>query len=155
MRKEVVMDFLEKDRYHVPYTCEECGGQMIYKGVGEYHCENCDAVVYDDYGKVRMYVEQHPGATIADAEAGTGVPHKIIRQLLREERLEVAAGSRTFLSCRGCGAPIRSGEFCPQCAAKQPKTEDIRRTKIKKDMMGVAMNDTSGQQGAKRFTRDK
>ena len=98
MRKEVGMDFLEKDRYHVPHTCEECGGELVYKGVGEYRCEQCDAVVYDDYGKVRLYVEQHPGATISETEAGTGVPHKVIRQLLREERLEVAAGSRTFLA---------------------------------------------------------
>lgn len=149
------MDFFEKDRYHVPHICEICGGELTYRGVGEYQCESCGDVVYDDYGKVRLYVEQHPGATIAEAEAGTGVPHKVIRQLLREERLEVAAGSRTFLTCRACGASIRSGEFCPKCAAKQPaKTEDPRRRSIKNDMMGVAMNDTKGQQGAKRFTRD-
>lgn len=150
------MDFFEGEKFHVPHVCEKCGGEMIYKGVGEYQCESCAAVTYDDYGKVRLYVEQHPGATIAEAEAGTGVPHKIIRRLLREERLEVAAGSRTFLSCRACGAPIRSGEFCPQCAAKQPKkTEDPRRVNMKKDMKGVGLNDISEQQGAKRFTRDK
>lgn len=66
------MDFFENDRYHVPNTCPECGGEMVYKGVGEYQCEQCKAVVYDDYGKVRLYVEQHPGATIADTEAATG-----------------------------------------------------------------------------------
>lgn len=149
------MDFLANDRYHVPNACPECGGEMIFKGVGEYQCEQCKAVVYDDYGKVRLYVEQHPGATISDAEAGTGVPHKIIRQLLREERLEVAANSRSFLSCRGCGVQIRSGDFCPQCAAKQPKTEDPRLRNLKKDMSGVGMNDGSSQEGAKRFTRNK
>ena len=150
------MDFFDNDLYHVPNTCAECGGELVYKGVGEYRCEQCKAVVYDDYGKVRLYVEQHPGATIADTEAATGVPHKVIRQLLREERLEVATGSRTFLSCRSCGVQRRSGEFCPQCAAKQPpKSEDPRRRNMKKDMMGVGMNDFSGQEGAKRFTRDK
>lgn len=151
------MDFLEGEKFHVPQICEKCGGEMIYKGVGEYHCELCDAVSYDDYGKVRLYVEQHPGATIAETEVGTGVPHKVIRRLLREERLEVSANSRTFLSCRACGVPIRSGEFCPQCAAKQPKkSEDTRRMNLKKDMTVVGMNDASEQQqGAKRFTRDK
>ncbi|MDE7222652.1 MAG: flagellar protein [Acetatifactor sp.] len=151
------MDFFEGEKFHVPHMCEKCGGGMIYKGVGEYHCERCDTVIYDDYGKVRLYVEQHPGATIAETEAGTGVPHKVIRQLLREERLEVSANSRTFLSCRACGIPIRSGEFCIQCAAKQPKkTEDPRRMNMKRDMMGVGMNDAGEQQqGAKRFTRDK
>ncbi len=147
------MDFFENDKYHVPNICAECGGEMIYKGVGEYQCEQCKAVVYDDYGKVRLYVEQHPGATISDTEAATGVPHKVIRQLLREERLEVAPNSRSFLRCRACGIQIRSGDFCPQCAAKQPKTEDPRLNNLKKDMMGVGLNDASTQEGAKRFTR--
>ena len=139
-----------------PIICEKCGGILVYSGLGEYRSEECHTSEFDDYGKVRLYVEQHPGATIADTEAATGVPHKVIRQLLREERLEVATGSRTFLSCRSCGVQIRSGEFCPQCAAKQPpKSEDPRRRNMKKDMMGVGMNDFSGQEGAKRFTRDK
>ena len=146
-----VLGSLEK--YNVPRVCKECGGVMIFKGVGEYHCEDCGAVDYDDYGKVRLYVEQHPGATISDTEAATGVPHKVIRQLLREERLEVAPNSRSFLRCRACGIQIRSGDFCPQCAAKQPKTEDPRLNNLKKDMMGVGLNDASTQEGAKRFTR--
>ena len=98
------MDFFENDRYHVPNICAECGGEMVYKGVGEYQCEQCKAVVYDDYGKVRLYVEQHPGATISETEAATGVPHKVIRQLLREER-ETRATSATT-SRTACG---RSG----------------------------------------------
>jgi len=149
------MDFFENDKYHVPNTCPECGGDVVYKGIGEYQCEQCKAVIYDDYGKVRRYVEQHPGATITETGAATGVSHKVIRQLLREERLEIAPNSRSFLNCRGCGVMIRSGEFCPQCAAKQPKTEDPRLINLKKDMMGVGTNDVSIQEGAKRFTRDR
>ena len=45
------------DMYHIPRVCTECGGVMIFKGVGEYHCEECGAVDYDDYGKVRGYIE--------------------------------------------------------------------------------------------------
>ena len=41
--------------------CKKCGGIMVFKGVGEYHCEDCNAVDYDDYGKVRLYIEEHDG----------------------------------------------------------------------------------------------
>lgn len=30
------------DMYHVPRVCKECGGVMVFKGVGEYHCERCE-----------------------------------------------------------------------------------------------------------------
>lgn len=148
------MDFFEGDTYHVPHICEACGGELVYKGVGEYQCGQCGDVVYDDYGKVRLYVEQHPGATIGETEAATGVPHKVIRRLLREERMEVSADSRTFLVCRGCGVTIRSGDFCPKCALKHSAAKEERRSSVKRDMAGVGMNNTTGQQGAKRFTRD-
>ncbi len=150
------MDCLGLDKYHRPHICQKCGGVMIYKGVGEYHCERCDEVAYDDYGKVRLYVEQHPGATVVEAEAATGVSRKTIRQLLREERLEVAADSRSFLACQACGAPIRSGSFCPQCAQKrQKRMEELAHRSITEGMQGRMISNTAGQEGAKRFTRDK
>ena len=38
--------------------CQECGGTRIeYKGVGEYKCEDCGLLMYNDYGKVRLYLE--------------------------------------------------------------------------------------------------
>ena len=37
--------------YNRPYICKECGGIMVFKGCGEYACENCRAKDYDDYGK--------------------------------------------------------------------------------------------------------
>ena len=63
----------ENDIYNRPLTCEKCGGIMIFKGVGEYHCENCRHVEYDDYGKVRLYVEKHRGATSSEVSMQTGV----------------------------------------------------------------------------------
>ena len=60
---------------------------MIFKGVGEYHCENCRHVEYDDYGKVRLYVEKHRGATSSEVSMQTGVSQKAIRQKLKENNL--------------------------------------------------------------------
>ena len=47
------MDRLESnllDYYNIPRICQKCGGVMVFKGVGEYHCELCDFVDYDDAG---------------------------------------------------------------------------------------------------------
>lgn len=150
------MEGLGLDRYHIPHICEKCGGAMIFKGVGEYRCERCDEVAYDDYGKVRLYVEKHPGATVVETEKATGVSRKTIRQLLRDDRLEVTADSRAFLTCQSCGAPIRSGSFCPQCEAKhQKRMEEFKHKSMTEGMQGRGISDTAGQEGAKRFTRDK
>ena len=53
------------DAYNIPRVCKECGGVMVFKGVGEYRCEDCGVVDYDDYGKVRCYIESNKGATAA------------------------------------------------------------------------------------------
>ena len=49
------------DIYNRPSVCSVCGGKMLFVGVGEYHCERCKNVEFDDYGKVRNYIEEHKG----------------------------------------------------------------------------------------------
>ena len=71
------------DIYHRPTQCSICGGLMVFKGVGEYECEDCKNRDYDYYGKVRLYVEKHHGATAIEVERETGVSQKAIRQMLK------------------------------------------------------------------------
>lgn len=149
------MDSLLMDYYNVPRVCEECGGVMVFRGVGEYHCEKCDHVEYDDYGKVRLYLEHHRGATAAEVEEKTGVPQRTIRKLLKEDRLEVADGSKVFLLCEICGKTIKSGRFCKECETKfHRRIEEEQRKKLLTGMKGYGMQH-SGEEGQKRFIRDK
>lgn len=142
------------EKYHVPQVCKECGGVMVFKGVGEYHCEDCKAVDYDDYGKVRLYIEGHPGATAAQVEDSTGVSQKIIRRLLKEGRIEVAEGSKSFLRCEVCGKSIRSGQFCPECEKKvHNRLEEQQRAFNQKNTKGVGMGQI-GDEGQRRFMRN-
>ena len=104
-------ELLDLSRLNIPTFCAKCGGVMVFKGVGEYKCEDCGNLDYDDYGKVRNYIEKNPGATSAQTSAETGVSQKSIRGMLKEERLEIAANSTTFLKCESCGAQILSGRF--------------------------------------------
>lgn len=75
------------DTYHKPAVCEKCGGRMVFKGCGEYRCEDCKHVEYDDYGKVRNYIETHANATIVDTSEATGVKSEIIKDMIKEMRI--------------------------------------------------------------------
>lgn len=142
------------DAYHVPRTCRECGGVMIFKGVGEYHCEDCGFVDYDDYGKVRMYIEDHKGATAAEIEKEVGVAQRTVRRLLKDGRLEIAEGSKVYLRCELCGKQIRSGQFCPDCEIKVHRNlEEKQRETMRKVAKGFGM-DQKGEEGQRRFVRE-
>lgn len=143
-----------EDQYHTPRVCKKCGGVMIFKGVGEYRCEDCGEEDYDDYGKVRRYIEENRGATAAQAETATGVSQRSIRQMLKEGRLEVAPNSKVALRCEACGKSIRFGRFCPACETSYHRgIEDEERERKKKNLQGVALGQKTDE-GQKRFVRN-
>ena len=151
-----VKSFLDLDVYNRPTTCPKCGGIMIFKGCGEYKCEDCRYVDYDDYGKVRNYVEQHKGVTISQVADITGVKQKTVRTMLKESRLEIADGSNAYLKCEMCGADIRSGRVCPKCEVAYNKMVEAKeRERHAKMMEGFGMGRADNEDGAKRFRRDK
>lgn len=150
-----IMEVLQLNDYHVPQICKECGGVMIFKGVGEYQCEKCKTLDYDDYGKVRNYVEKHRGATAAEVEAATNVKQRTIRHMLKEGRLQVSADSKVFLKCEMCGKMLTSGKLCTDCETKyHRKLEDKIREMNRKNMHGAGMI-KEGASGEKRYKRDK
>lgn len=154
MKSSAMKEFLGMDMYNKPLMCKECGGIMVYKGVGEYKCEDCGALDYDDYGKVRNYVEAHRGATTTQVSYATGVSQKAIRNMLKESRLEVSADSRDFLKCEMCGTNIRFGRFCPKCETEYRRKIEAEARAEKKSMTGYGAEHTA-EEGVKRFTREK
>lgn len=106
---------LNEEKYNIPRVCKKCGGVLVYQGVGEYLCEDCHEEELDDYGKVRRFIEKHSGATAAQIELYVGVSQKVIRQMLKDGRIQIAAESRSFLQCELCGKTIRFGQFCTDC----------------------------------------
>lgn len=147
---------VELNNYNRPMICEECGGIMIFKGVGEYKCEDCGYLDYDDYGKARNYIEKHPGVTSAQVSEATGVTQKAIREMLKEERLEIAPNSNAFLTCEICGKPIRSGRYCSKCeTAYHREIEERARASRNINLSGFGTERNVGEEGSKRFTRDR
>ena len=139
---------------NIPYSCKQCGGVMVYKGVGEYQCESCDALDWDDYGKVRNFIEKHRGATAAEIENAVGVPQRTIRRLLKESRIEIAEGSKVFLHCESCGKNIRSGRLCVECEVNAHRMLEAQyRESLHSDMKGYGQKE-KGDSGHRRFMRD-
>ncbi|MBE5866505.1 MAG: hypothetical protein E7292_09910 [Lachnospiraceae bacterium] len=141
------------DAYHIPRVCTECEGVMIFKGVGEYHCEKCGRVAYDDYGKVRLYLEKNPGANAVAVEAETGVSQKTIRLMLKEARIQVAEGSASFLHCENCRKEIRSGRFCPECEILYHRNLEEQQRKLH-NLQGYGMDKGNSDSGHRRYMRE-
>ena len=148
---------LNIDRYGMPIRCEKCGGVMVFQGCGEYKCEKCGHMMYDDYGKVRNFLDGHAGASAAQVSDATGVSQKSIRMMLRDSRIEVTAGTQSFFYCEMCGKPIRSGEYCSECEAKIHRQieNSSRDSRAPKDIHGFTSSHTPDADGEWRFNKNK
>ena len=65
--------------------------------------------------EVKEYVRDHRGVGINEVAEVCDVDPNLIRQWLREERLELAEDSGIMLACESCGGLIRSGRYCEKC----------------------------------------
>lgn len=144
------------EEYNRPTYCAKCEGVLVYKGLGEYECENCGESEFDDYGKVRNYLDEHRGANVAEISDATGVSHKSIREMIKENRFEVVDSYGGYIRCEMCGANIKSGRLCSKCELLYHRQlEDEARASRKtsgKQGVGMAMQ---GESGSKRFTRER
>lgn len=72
-----------------PSCCSICGGRLGYNGLGEYMCEVCEHREYDNYGKVRVYLEKNPRATVNQVAKDTGVARPEVIRMVDEEKFLV------------------------------------------------------------------
>lgn len=135
--------------------CSECGAEMKYVGLGEYRCQECGNSLLNDYGRVRLYLEEHPGATQSEVARATGVPPIRIRQLLLDDRIEISSNSQVFLYCEMCGAQIRSGVRCRTCEEKYKKEVEAERKaeRIGPNISGHTLGTGGGSAGEMRFLK--
>lgn len=90
MAEKTLMQIIAGHDLHKPTECPTCKSDQIeYLGLGQYRCKECLTIMYDDYGKTRKYIEEHPGATEVDVHTATGVSRDTIRQFVREDRFYV------------------------------------------------------------------
>ena len=97
-------------------NCVNCGGMFQY--VGNKLCPNCIKKMDDDLQKVKAFIEENKGATVAIVSEQCDVSAKQIRRWIKEERLMFAPGVNTGIVCTQCGLPIESGTLCNNCKAQ-------------------------------------
>lgn len=73
----------------VPETCSACKTKLVYKGLGEYECPKCGGLEYDNYGKVRTFLERHPGASIPEVCYGTGLSRAEVTKMVDEGKFKI------------------------------------------------------------------
>ena len=137
-----------------PILCPECEGVMVYRGLGEYRCEECGGISYDNYGKVRNYLEKHGGANVGEISDETGVSHKAIREMIKENRFEVIESRAGYIVCEMCGVDIKSGRLCHKCEELYHKQVEEQTRAERKKGKGYADGQT-GEEGSKRYTRQR
>ena len=149
MRKMVLDDF------HRPTFCSGCRGVLVYRGLGEYQCEDCGAFEYDDYGKVRNYLDRHRGANVAEISDATGVTHKSIRDMIKDSRFEVINNAGGYIRCEMCGANINSGRLCSKCEMIYHRQIEEEARAKRKAAIHAGSAGMQGESGSKRFTRER
>ncbi len=109
---------------NTPRICENCGGGFDYNGAGEYVCKKCGRIEYDDYGKVRKFVEENGPAPYHVVKKATGVEGRLVR-----EYLDTPSSVRKFdMICQGCGCKIAAGKYCASCAASKASKPSITKS---------------------------
>ena len=72
----------------VPTVCKECDGKYEYVSHGKYVCTDCKSVAYDDFGKIRKFIEDNGPSTLMAIVKGTGVPLSKVNDFVSDGRME-------------------------------------------------------------------
>lgn len=98
------------------YTCARCGKIFQYSGIGLHLCPTCKELDSKEFDLVKDYIYTNLSATVKDTAMATGVRVRRIKEFLQDGRLLIPDNSAIFLTCESCGANIKSGRLCRECA---------------------------------------
>lgn len=98
-------------------VCISCGKLFLYPGFGSKYCPLCKRVDDENRDKVKAYLREHGAANMYQIADATGVPESVVKSYLRDGTLEIPENSPIYIKCELCGCDIRSGRWCPSCAA--------------------------------------
>ena len=101
-----------------PVVCSKCSASLYYKGSGRYECSECKHNEYDDFGKVKLFIDEHGPSNASLISKETGVSMEKLNVMLRDGKVEIPEGSKFYIKCEKCGCAIRYGRFCPDCVKR-------------------------------------
>lgn len=97
-------------------SCRRCKKLFNYIS-GQTICPACKEELESKFQDVKKYLDEHKGASIIQISEDCEVEEHVIRQWIREERLEFSSGLSGEITCETCGAPITTGRYCDKCKA--------------------------------------
>ncbi|MEB3328833.1 MAG: hypothetical protein VKQ33_06335 [Candidatus Sericytochromatia bacterium] len=98
-------------------NCPRC--HRMFRRLGDRKiCPGCQDQEEQAYAALCEWLQEHPGASVADASAATGVDEAMVLRLLRDGRVTLLELLRAEdqPTCRRCARPIAGGHMCPACA---------------------------------------
>lgn len=135
-------DILEQLEKNIPSECPDCRERLYFRGAGIYKCPRCRKVYYDDFGKVKKYLEENGAASAVDIANNTGVSLEVIDTLLEDGSLEVPKELQEAARCERCGAFFPIGRYCQACIEETSKgimkvfrEEETQRRKFAKSKL--------------------
>lgn len=70
----------------IPLQCEYCGGGLQQSLIGVYQCQRCGREYYDDFKKIRDFLENNGPATAMDISRYTGVSMATIKAYFSKDK---------------------------------------------------------------------
>ena len=129
-------------------VCRKCKRLFTYPGFGSKYCPDCRKIDEENRDKVKEYLREHGTANMVEISENTGVSTHDINQYLRDGMLEIPEGSPIYIKCEKCGCDIRSGRWCPECAATLSK-------ELKGMFVGIGEKPRVKLEGKMRFLRKR
>ncbi len=127
-------------------NCRKCGRIFNYVS-GQVICPQCKEALEKKFQQVKTYIQENRGADMARVAEECDVDPVLIRQWIREERLQFSDDSPIRIPCENCGAMIQTGRFCDKCKAQM--TTEFNHA------MGRDMKPKEPEKAAKKSERDR
>ncbi|MCK9526903.1 MAG: MerR family transcriptional regulator [Limnochordia bacterium] len=107
-------------------NCEECNRVFSHPTRGL--CQECYGKAQESFDTVKRYLQDNPGATVAQVAKDTEVHLDLIYEYIRDGRLDVVPKDAR-LQCSICGATINVGRVCMKCRADLRSTMTTEQAK--------------------------
>ncbi|MCL2618022.1 MAG: hypothetical protein FWD98_03095 [Defluviitaleaceae bacterium] len=123
-------------------NCPSCGRMFVPTSSSKV-CDPCKHSDEAGFNSIKEFIEEYPNSTMGEVSNATGVSIKKILNYVREGRLVATETMMTEIGCKSCGQPVKTGNFCEDCALKMNKDiQGLYREDEKPEvkMTGIKMN---------------